>query len=247
MTYEWDPEEPVDSTFQASNIHTQMQEDKVSLRERFEMPNADFNEHGDADSASAGLHVSSKVGWARASTLENRFTPGGFGSGSLHWVTDESLMYVINKDGEYDALSTIDHVELEGLDDDDHTQYIIKDGSRDMSGNITLDGGTIQPQDYPTGDSNALDAAHADESWYDAHGADSIQSRHIADGAVDGYNLALENNNSDYYIELQRYQSFPIVGNDYVGEAALLIWGDNGEFASGGSQDAFIRSRGFIS
>ena len=33
--------------------------------------------------------------------------------------------------------ATIDHGSIDGLDDDDHTQYVLADGTRDMTGHIT--------------------------------------------------------------------------------------------------------------
>ncbi len=189
MTYSWAADEPVDVTFAASSIHTQIKADKVAIRERFEAPNAAFNEHGDSDDAAVGVHIASKVGWARASTLANRLSTG-LKVGSLHWVTDESLMYVVDNDPKFVVIHITDHALLDGLTDDDHVMYVLKDGARAMTDNITLDGGTLQSEAYPEADSVALDPAHASESWYAAHGADSIRDRHIEDGAVAATALA---------------------------------------------------------
>ena len=44
------------------------------------------------------------------------------------------------------STGTVDHGVLEGLGDDDHTQYLLADGSRTLSGNLTVTG-TVDGRD----------------------------------------------------------------------------------------------------
>ena len=177
---------PVDDTYAANAIHTQIQNDKIAIRERMECPNALFKEHTASDDDDAGLHVSSEVGFARASTWANRLT-AGLKVGSLHWATDLSTMHLINSSEEYECVEIISHNDerMAGLTDDDHTQYLLKDGTRDMSGDLIIgDGGAVIPTAYPAAAACALDPDHVNESWYTAHGADKLVARIVADRAI---------------------------------------------------------------
>jgi len=69
---------------------------------------------------------------------------------------------------ELDAASVTDHGALTGLGDDDHTQYLLVDGTRAMTGNITMTGvGTVDGRDV-SADGSKLDGieigATADQS-----------------------------------------------------------------------------------
>lgn len=62
--------------------------------------------------------------------------------GFTTWVEDENTNYVYNDEydtGDWVTMSgTQDHGSLSGLGDDDHTQYLLVDGSRSMSGSLDM-------------------------------------------------------------------------------------------------------------
>lgn len=51
------------------------------------------------------------------------------------WVEDENALYTWNGVAWVQFGSNIDHANLIGIADDDHTQYILKDGTRELTGN----------------------------------------------------------------------------------------------------------------
>jgi hypothetical protein len=59
------------------------------------------------------------------------------------WVEDENRLYVYNGSAWVLFGSTLDHGALQGLADDDHTQYLILTGIRPMTGDFQLGGNNV--------------------------------------------------------------------------------------------------------
>lgn len=179
---EWNAETPED-TDAANTIHIQMQEDKIMLRERGEAPDGDIHAHYEWDSANAGLHQKSLVGFCRVHEDEaalDAFTPKK--KGTLHAVLSPRRLYVINDAGVPALIFPPSHSGLAGLLDDDHIQYQTTTMAREMTGNLTVQGLTVTV--IGSEDDDALPESHESEDWVTAHGAQTLGSRHIADGAI---------------------------------------------------------------
>lgn len=67
--------------------------------------------------------------------------------GFVCWVEDENKSYLYNDaypGGEWVAMSsTVNHSALKGLANDDHAQYLLHDGTRNMSGNLHMGNNNI--------------------------------------------------------------------------------------------------------
>jgi len=83
--------------------------------------------------------------------------------GMACWVKDEDINYTYNGTSWVTFGSTQDHGNLNGLDDDDHTQYLLKSGSRELTGPwnagqvITATGFTIGANALTTDEFGYLD------------------------------------------------------------------------------------------
>jgi len=58
--------------------------------------------------------------------------------GFATWVEDENIQYVWNGSSWVTLSSTSDHGSLTGLGDDDHTQYLLTNGTRSMNGSLDM-------------------------------------------------------------------------------------------------------------
>jgi hypothetical protein len=92
----------------------------------------------------------------------------------------ETELYVNGRNitDELDAAVT-NHDELTGLLDDDHTQYVLADGTRDITGNITISGiikldGTTSSFPALKRNSDAIDVRLADDSGFADLNADTV-------------------------------------------------------------------------
>lgn len=181
----WDSEYPQDE-LDANTLHAIIQNVKVLLRERFELNNGTWKEHGDADSSTAGQHSPSLTGfcgyansWAERPTVD-------LVNGSIWYIdgTDgnEGIYYI--KNGTYKRVAPISHTQLDFTQYDEtmnilnpHTQYILKDG-----GTVTTDieFNTLQLVLSLGGSSYCLPKSHIDQKWADAHNAGLLKGRHFA-------------------------------------------------------------------
>lgn len=82
--------------------------------------------------------------------------------GTATWVEDENTQYVYNDEydtGEWVKLGgTEDHGNLTGLSDDDHTQYLLVDGTRSMDGSLDMGTNNITN----VGDVDGIDVSEHD-------------------------------------------------------------------------------------
>lgn len=101
----------------------------------------------------------------------------------------------------------IDHGYLGGLDDDDHTQYLLADGSRDLTGNLAVDAGiTIDGVDISA---HAADGdAHHLESHTVASHSDTTATGPELNTLTDGFDAgALHIHDARYFTESEHLDS----------------------------------------
>jgi hypothetical protein len=187
-------------TEDANTLHTLIQNVKIDIMERMRVTNADSeDEHLVYGSSATGRHPLSLVGFTESYADLASFAllyPTIFPrEGTLHFIRGTNRLYVgrrkvvgsIDPIDYIELVSTTDHGEYNGLDEDDHTQYILTDGSRVMTGNLTLDaGGVLSVTAAEDADDQPLNAMHTFQSWHDAHGASSIIETHFAADSFTG-------------------------------------------------------------
>lgn len=174
---------PDDNTYNANQIHTQIQNDKTMIRERFEASDGTINAHNDMDSVDSGKHQASLVGLCKVHANYAAlvaFTPKK--KGTLHAVLSPKSFYTIDETGTPVKVYPADHSLLTGRDDDDHPQYQTNDLIRAFTGDLTL--GNIEIATPGVLGTESLPESHASEDWESAHGAGSAGGRHVADDAV---------------------------------------------------------------
>ena len=111
---------------------------KVAIRETFEV------EHGAMDgSDTRGVHTPGKFGVVYRGTADqisvylSSNTPP---DGALFYETDTGKLRRYNSStGSLETIAATNHGALDGLDDDDHTQYLLANGTRSLTGVIAYD------------------------------------------------------------------------------------------------------------
>jgi len=209
----WDDTYPDGSIIEANTLHTVLQNVKILLRERAQANNGNFDEHSFFGESADGTHDLSRVGFVKVWTVLEDIIGE---IGTIHYLnsndTDEGF-YVITNNGAI-KITTPYHANLDGLEDDDHTQILLEDGSRSMQTTLYCSSGNLTINDYITGDSSPLSkSGHNDLSWYDAHGAGCIVGRHIRDS---GISLTYLNDNSPLTGPFMKFFSCRDSGSDYV-------------------------------
>lgn len=182
----------------ANTIHTLIQTAKVDIMERMRVTNTGaVDEHLVFDAGATGRHPLSKVDFACIYTdltvyIAARTNPF-VKPGTLHYDKALNKLYVgrVVKPGSTDPLdyieliSTTDHGQYTGLDEDDHTQYLLEDGSRVMTGNLTIDAaGVLTVTTIEVADDQPIHSDHAALTWYNAHGTNAIEGTMIAAGSL---------------------------------------------------------------
>ncbi len=198
-------------TEDANTLHTIIQTAKVDIMERMKVTNADtLNEHTVYDTTATGRHPLSLVGFvdshadlAALVTAHSTIFPK---AGTLHFTVDTNRLYVgrntvIGSTDPLDSIelvSTTDHGEYTGLDEDDHTQYILLDGTRVMTGDLTIDAaGVLDVTTIEVADDQPIHADHTLQSWFDAHGASSVIETSFAANSFTGlFTTAINSVNS---------------------------------------------------
>lgn len=183
----WNATTPDDDDVDALDIYTHIQETKVMLSERMKANNGTFDAHNVCQASEDGLHDASKVGFAKVSTWASRITTGK--EGTLHFITSPAEnrgLYIFDIDLNFVATGVNNHGLLDDLDDDDnHEIYLLLGGTRQMTGDLTLEDVVTITDAFGAGNGDALDPAHHDsESWYTAHSANGIAARHVADASI---------------------------------------------------------------
>lgn len=180
----WNATTPNDATYPANTIHTQIQNDKQMIRERFEASDGNIDAHYAADSTNSGKHQPSIVGFCKIHTdyaALSAYTPKV--PGSMHAVQSPKSLYTIDSTGMLVKMYPVDHNALDGREDDDHTQYQTLDLLRAFSGNLTVAGLTATAEGISGSDS--LPSSHASATWDGSHGLGTMGANHIGAGAID--------------------------------------------------------------
>jgi len=191
-------------TEDANTLHGYIQETKIDVMERMRVTNSDgIDEHIVYDASATGRHPLSKVDFAciyvnLAAYVTGRINPL-VRPGTLHFDADTHSLYVgrAKVPGSSDPLdyieliTTTDHGHYTGLDADDHTQYLLKDGTRVMTGDLTIDmGGVLTVTTIEVADDQPISSDHATQSWYDAHGANAIDGTLFAAASLSALNVS---------------------------------------------------------
>lgn len=181
----WDDDYP-SNNLAANQIHTYIQSVKGDIMERLRAYDGNNYEHIVFDSSATGRHLISSVGFVKilsdAIAVQEWIDDNHPGNGSV--ITDGLSLFISNTQ-EAVLSSSLDHGNFNNLDKADHPQYMDTLGERAATGNWELTGETqLNTDTFGTDPSDALPATHAGLSWYDAHGANSIWKRHLADGSV---------------------------------------------------------------
>jgi len=196
----WSLTTPVDETTPANALHTVIQTFRADVMERMRATNADADdEHSVYGTGATGKHTISAVGfcgvWTTYAALSAAIAAANAPDGSLHYVSEAGYvgLYIV-RSGVPELVGSADHGMLDGLDDDDHTQFMLVDGSRAATGTIKING-TLSVTTYGTDDDNPVEDTHADATWYAGHGAGGIILRHFADDSValGGLNYTTDN------------------------------------------------------
>jgi len=187
----WEPNTPDDDVYLANVIHTQIQADKVMMRERFVGSDGTINAHGAGDAEASGIHLASQVGWvlvhadaAAMVTWEAANSP--LIEGSWHFDEDAAILYIVDSTLNFLQVFPVDALLLADKDDGDDHNYQEIDISKSFSGAVGLASLTVNDA-TGAGDTDPLDeTAHAADDWETAHGAATLHSDHIANNALTG-------------------------------------------------------------
>jgi len=181
-----------DSAFEATPSGTEsltsgddrIRELKVAVRETFEV------EHGSMDGDDTrGKHTPGGVGVVYRGTADQiqvYLSSTAPPDGALFDESDTGKVRRYNATtGSLETIAVRDHGVLDGLSDDDHTQYLLADGSRDLSGVVKYDS-------HPTFDT--------DEQLVDKKYADDKASSEASAVAVTKYDSGwfAVSNNAEY-------------------------------------------------
>jgi len=189
----WDLDIPQDSlqayVSAVEGIHSYIQDTKVALSDRMKCNNGVFNEHKVCQADEDGSHIPTETAFVYISTWDLRLEAleGAQKTGTLHYITepaDKKGLYTVNNDNEMVRAVVKSHSALTGLlEVNAHADILLNTGGNAMAVDLHLiDDGELIITNYGTDDGNPLNPAHLDLSWYDAHGDDSIDERHIPDG-----------------------------------------------------------------
>jgi hypothetical protein len=198
-------------TEEANTLHTLIQNVKIDIMERMKVTDSDGTvEHLVKDPNATGRHPLSKVDFTclyanLAVFIASRTDPFARDS-TLHFTIDTNKLYVGRKQKpgstnllDYiELVATTDHGEYSGLEEDKHTRLLLKDGTRVMETDLTIDtGGTLTVETIDVADDQPIDAVHVTQSWFEAHGADAIDGSFFKDDTFTGLFVAEANNTSN--------------------------------------------------
>lgn len=254
-----DPPAAEDDITLANTIPSYIQDAKTMLRERMECNNGTFKEHGDVFNGDDGFHSPSVLSFVRVHSTYNEldnYTPKV--PSSVHIVTESSNfgIYVIDSDLNILRVSAgVVHGDLSDLDKDNcHSQYLLVDGSRSMSGSpkLTEVSNLTHSTTYDS-DDKPMESSHTSENFHTAHGDGSISSRLVtgsaninkANSLYQGQDVGSDLTISNYSTNMLRYFPFHLYSNDWtvLGDSNAMNrskTGDEGPEESGGDFSATI-------
>lgn len=189
----WDTDIPED-TLQAyvdvdEGIHSYIQDTKVAVSDRMKCNNGTFDEHKVCQAGEDGSHIPTETAFVYISTWDLRLEiieGAAQKPGTLHYITapvDRKGLYVINNSNIMERAAVLDHSLLTGLlESFAHADLLLTNAGNGMAVDLHLiDDGEMNITEYGVDAGSPVEPAHVDLSWYDAHGADSIDARHIPD------------------------------------------------------------------
>lgn len=171
-------------------IHTYIQDTKVAISDRMKCNNGTFDEHKVCQAGEDGSHIPSETTFTYISTWDLRLEiveGAAQKPGTLHYITeplDRKGLYVVNNSNVMERAAVLDHSQLTGLLEPlAHADLLRTDAGNGMEVDIHLiDSGAMNITEYGVDAGSPIEPAHVDLSWYNAHGADSIISRHVPNG-----------------------------------------------------------------
>lgn len=137
------------------DIDTFLNNIKIGVRERAEL------EHIWKVGATDGQHVPGLVRVLLYDTDANILAYSGK-EGAISFATDTKKLYRNTADGANQAVIDIDHGSLSGLTDDDHTIYLLADGTRALSDDLDMGSNKITDLATPTADGDAASKGYVD-------------------------------------------------------------------------------------
>lgn len=181
----WDITIPADSAA-ANTIHTLLQTAKADIHAVGKCLNDDsWEEHNWL----TGRHKQSQVGWLTV------FAGGGAVPyihdrvGVMYWDSTGTDLYLhVEAEKVPVQVTTMDHNDLTERSEDDHTQYYLRDGTRPMEADLTLEADKTWTftNTASTESDSCMFSSHAGLSWSAAHaGTDGgLKNRHFADASI---------------------------------------------------------------
>lgn len=145
---------PSDSNY-GYDLDTFIQDIKIGIRERAEI------EHIWKIGATDGQHVPGLVRVVKVDTDANVLSFSGK-KDAIAFATDTKKFYRNTADGANWSVIDIDHGSFSGLTDDDHTIYLLVDGTRALSGNLSAGSNKITSLATPTADGDAASKGYVD-------------------------------------------------------------------------------------
>lgn len=182
----WDITIPADSAA-ANTIHTLIQTAKGDISTLGKCTNDDaWEEH----TWLTGRHKQSQVGWLHSlSSGYELWIHHDDPVGVMYWDSMGTDLYLHVAAGEtLTQVATMDHNDLTERSEDDHTQYYLRDGTRPMEADLTLEADktwTFTNRASTESDS-CMFSSHVALSWSAAHaGTDGgLKNRHFAAASV---------------------------------------------------------------
>jgi hypothetical protein len=102
--------------------------------------------------------------------------------GSLHAVQVPKSIYIVDESLSLVKVYPVDHESLEGLGDDDHSQYQTKEFTKNFTGNLSINSLSIASSG--TGNGDPIGDGHVNNDWESAHGAGTMGGKHFVKGSV---------------------------------------------------------------
>lgn len=224
---------PSDSNY-GYDLDTFIQNVKIGVRERAEL------EHIWKIGATDGQHVPGLVRVIKVDTDANILAYSGKAN-AIAFATDTKKFYRNTADGANWSVIDIDHGSLSGLTDDDHTIYLLADGTRALTGNLSAGSKKITNLADPTADTDAASKGYVDDQYVptEMDGVNADDSNTTASASfvdVEDLSISIDINGTSDEIYFQSYINFSLTNNSY--RVQFQIVENSTVLALGGGNDA---------